>query len=149
MALTLLLAALAPFYVAAARNHRALRYLLTPTNVPNRFAGLWKGRTQPPAALIPGGADALRPLLVVLVFGETARAANFSLGRKAEPAANKTSGPGLCRAGYFNPALKILIFVGDAIICRSDRYDGLLRLTAAITLPPGAARRRHPKPSSC
>jgi len=42
VALTLLQAALAPFYAAAARNHRELRCLLMPTNVANRFVGLWK-----------------------------------------------------------------------------------------------------------
>lgn len=41
---------------------------------------------------------------------------------------------------YFNPALVIRIRVGDAIVFRADRYDGLLRLTAAIPAPPGAAR---------
>ena len=41
---------------------------------------------------------------------------------------------------YFNPALVVRIRVGDAIVFRADRYDGNLRLTAAIPAPPGAAR---------
>lgn len=41
---------------------------------------------------------------------------------------------------YFNPALVVRIRVGDAIVFRADRYDGLLRLTAAIPAPPGAVR---------
>ncbi|WP_298856803.1 copper-binding protein [uncultured Aquimonas sp.] len=41
---------------------------------------------------------------------------------------------------YFNPALVVRIRVGDAIVFRADRYDGSLRLTAAIPAPPGAVR---------
>ena len=107
VALTLLLlAALAAFYAdyaAAARNHRELRHLLTPTNVVNGFVGLWKGRAQPAAALIAVGADAVRPaaagsrkpLLVVLVVGETARAANFSLGGYARATNQALAGKGV------------------------------------------------------
>lgn len=80
-------------YAAAARNHRELRHLLTPTNVVNGFVGLWKDRAKAPVALIQVGGDAARPasdtrnkpLVVVLVVGETARAANFSLGGYARP----------------------------------------------------------------
>lgn len=77
-----------PDYAAAARNHRELRHLLTPTNVFNAMAGLWKERSRADRSLVQIGLDArrdpvppdARPLLVVLVVGETARAANFSLG---------------------------------------------------------------------
>ncbi len=41
---------------------------------------------------------------------------------------------------YFNPALVTRIRVGDAIFFRADRYDGSLRLTAALRAPLGAAR---------
>ena len=41
---------------------------------------------------------------------------------------------------YFNPAIVIRIRVGDIIVFRADRYDGILRLTAAFPAPPGAAR---------
>lgn len=107
VALTLLLlAALAAFYgdyAAAARNHRELRHLLTPTNVANGFVGLWKDRARPAAAFITVGADAVRPaaadgskpLLVVLVVGETARAANFSLGGYARATNQALAGKGV------------------------------------------------------
>lgn len=41
---------------------------------------------------------------------------------------------------YFNPAIVIRIRAGDAIVFRADRYDGTLRLTAALPVPPGTAR---------
>lgn len=75
-------------YAATSRNHRELRHLLTPTNVLNGLYGVWKDRARVPLALTQVGGDARReltdrpgkPLLVVLVVGETARAASFSLG---------------------------------------------------------------------
>lgn len=75
-------------YAAAARNHRELRHLLTPTNVFNGLHGLWREQRAAPTTLERIGTDArrdpvaaaARPLRVVLVVGETARAANFSLG---------------------------------------------------------------------
>lgn len=77
-------------YAAMARNHRELRHLLTPTNAVNGLWGVWKEQGQGHAALTKVGEDARRkpppvssngkPLVVVLAVGETARAANFSLG---------------------------------------------------------------------
>lgn len=80
-------------YADIARNHRELRHLLTPTNVANGAYGLWKEsraqrlpvtrlaedatRTIPPASA--------KPLVVVLLVGETARAASFSLGGYERP----------------------------------------------------------------
>lgn len=80
-------------YASAARNQRELRHLLTPTNVLNGFYGLWKERSRADVKLTQVGEDArrapmlpqARPLLVVLVVGETARAANFSLGGYGRP----------------------------------------------------------------
>lgn len=80
-------------YAAAARNHRELRHLLTPTNVFNGLYGLWKEQRQASTVLEQIGKDArrdpaaikARPLVVVLVVGETARAANFSLGGYPRP----------------------------------------------------------------
>ncbi len=80
-------------YAAAARNQRELRHLLTPTNVLNGFHGLWKERSRADLKLTRVGEDArrapvppqARPLRVVLVVGETARAANFSLGGYGRP----------------------------------------------------------------
>lgn len=75
-------------YASAARNQRELRHMLTPTNVANGFFGLWKEHRRAELKLTRVGEDARRapvpalgrPLLVVLMVGETARAANFSLG---------------------------------------------------------------------
>ncbi len=80
-------------YASAARNQRELRHLLTPTNVLNGFYGLWKERSRADVKLTRVGEDARRapggvhdrPLLVVLMVGETARAASFSLGGYGRP----------------------------------------------------------------
>lgn len=80
-------------YASAARNQRELRHLLTPTNVANGFFGLWKEHRRTELKLTPVGDDARRapgqvherPLLVVLMVGETARAASFSLGGYGRP----------------------------------------------------------------
>lgn len=73
---------------ALARNQRELRYLITPTNYVTSLARVLlaspPGRQKP---LIPIGTDAkqlpsaagAKPLLVVFVLGETARAANWGL----------------------------------------------------------------------
>ncbi len=85
-----------PSYATLARNHRDLRLQLVPTNV---LAATWsysKRRLAAPAVLRAVGADAKararppggRPRVLVLVVGETARAANFSLlgyGRETNP----------------------------------------------------------------
>lgn len=102
-------------YAAAARNHRELRHLLTPTNLANGLYGAWKERAAKPAALEPVAADATRaptpgsarPQVFVLVVGETARAASFSL------------------AGYDRPtnaalASKGVVYLGDALACGTD-----------------------------
>ncbi|NUZ09075.1 phosphoethanolamine transferase [Piscinibacter koreensis] len=81
-------------YASLARNHRELRHVLTPTNIVNGVAGVWKERQATPRALAKVAEDASRPasaigarkpLMVVLVVGETARAASFSLGGYDRP----------------------------------------------------------------
>ncbi len=94
---TLTLATTAAFfadYAATARNQREVRHLLTPTNALNALWGIWKERRPSRTTLATVGSDATRkssasldrkPLMVVLVVGETARAANFSLGGYGRP----------------------------------------------------------------
>lgn len=82
------------------RNHRELRFQLVPTNYINAVYGYFKGSQPKPSALTPIAPDAVRtsaiserPLVLVLIVGETARAANFSLGgyaRDTNAALNKT-----------------------------------------------------------
>ncbi|WP_308217176.1 phosphoethanolamine transferase [Variovorax sp. RO1] len=68
------------------RNHRELRFQLVPTNYINAVYGYLKGEDVTSGAILPIAPDARRtpslsrPLVLVLIVGETARAANFSLG---------------------------------------------------------------------
>jgi lipid A ethanolaminephosphotransferase len=70
------------------REHRELRFMLTPTNTIQAVNGYLRRRWQAPLRLAPLGTDASRGKLwtssarrtvTVIVVGETARAANFSL----------------------------------------------------------------------
>lgn len=70
------------------REHRELRYLLTPTNYIQAVNGYYKRKWGAPVVVAPLGTDAAKGVLwhgatrrtvTVLVVGETARAANFSL----------------------------------------------------------------------
>ena len=72
----------------AVREHRELRYLLTPTNTVQALNGYLRSRWSAPIPLAPLGRDAARgsrwtgqprPTVTVIVVGETARAKNFSL----------------------------------------------------------------------
>ena len=85
-------------FASLMRNHREVRYLLTPGNVVAAMAGnALAGVQQPAQSKIPVGEDARlgaawqargRPVLFVLVVGETARSQNFSLngyGRLTNP----------------------------------------------------------------
>lgn len=95
-----LLAAYQPL-ASAMRNHKQLRYLMNPLNT---VYALGKVATKPlsrtSSALETVGADAVapppsaRPLLLLLVVGETARAANFGLNGYGRPTT-----PGLEREG--------------------------------------------------
>jgi len=107
-------------YASAARNHRELRHLLTPTNVFNGLAGLWKDHSRANRRFVRVGEDARRdpadprakPLLVVLVVGETARAANFSLGGYARPTNQALAGKGV-------------VYFGDVSSCGTDTATSL------------------------
>ncbi|MFI5445389.1 phosphoethanolamine transferase [Polaromonas sp. UC242_47] len=82
-------------FASLMRNHREVRHLLTPGNVvASLIANTWGSVQRPNQARLPVGADAKmgaawsgrsRPLLFVLVVGETARAQNFSLNGYARP----------------------------------------------------------------
>ncbi|KQQ92060.1 hypothetical protein ASF77_08180 [Massilia sp. Leaf139] len=70
------------------REHRELRYLLTPTNAVQALNGYLRNRWRTSIPLQPIGYDAVRGnrwagqerrTVTVIVVGETARAANFSL----------------------------------------------------------------------
>lgn len=72
----------------AFREHRELRYQLTPMNLVHALQGHVRSRLRTPVAVAALGRDAVkgrtwngqaRPTVVVLVVGETARAASFSL----------------------------------------------------------------------
>jgi len=76
-------------YASLFRNHREIRFLLTPTNYLNATYGLLRDRFARPKEMLVIGEDAKRgspqpaagrKALTVIVVGETARAANFSLG---------------------------------------------------------------------
>lgn len=81
-------------YASLVRNHRELRLLLTPSNLVGAVHSYASRQLQAPATLQVVGADAHRvlpaggagkPRLTVLVVGETARAANFSLNGYGRP----------------------------------------------------------------
>ncbi len=70
------------------REHRELRFLLTPTNYIQAVSGYYKRKWSAPLVVTPLGTDAAKGALwrgvtrrsvTVMVVGETARAANFSL----------------------------------------------------------------------
>lgn len=73
-------------FAATFRNHRELRFQLVPSNYVNAVYGFWKRPDTSPATLATIAPDATRmpaqgqkPLVLILVVGETARAASFSL----------------------------------------------------------------------
>jgi lipid A ethanolaminephosphotransferase len=76
-------------FASLVRNHREVRYLLTPGNIVSSLAAnAWGRKAGAGRPKVPVGADAKlaaawttrsRPTLFVLVVGETARAQNFSL----------------------------------------------------------------------
>ncbi|MCD2515968.1 phosphoethanolamine--lipid A transferase [Massilia sp. G4R7] len=76
------------------REHRELRFLLTPTNVFQALNGYLRDRFSAPVTITPLGRDAVkgvhwagqaRRTVTVIVVGETARAANFSLNGYTRP----------------------------------------------------------------
>jgi lipid A ethanolaminephosphotransferase len=91
LTLVVLGAAVAPFfkqYASLVRNHREIRYLLTPVNYLQSLYTYVAEVTSTPALAAPLGQDAAkgnhwagvqRKVVAVLVIGETARADHFSL----------------------------------------------------------------------
>jgi lipid A ethanolaminephosphotransferase len=91
--LMLLFKSLAP----TVREHRELRFLLTPTNTIQALHGYLRNKWSRPVVVAPFGRDAMkgqawagqkRRTVTILVVGETARAMNFSLngyGRETNP----------------------------------------------------------------
>ena len=84
------------YYTSLLRNHRELKLLLVPINIAGALRGYLRERLAhgAEATLEVLGADATRavraahgrkPMLTVLVIGETARAANFSLNGYRRP----------------------------------------------------------------
>ena len=85
---TLLLLLLFKSLAPALREHRELRFQLNPTNVLQAVAGYYHRKWSTPLSMAPLGTDATKGVLwkharrrtvTVMVVGETARAANFSL----------------------------------------------------------------------
>ncbi|WP_229496598.1 phosphoethanolamine transferase [Massilia polaris] len=88
----------------ALREHRELRYLLTPTNYVQALHGYLRNRFSTPLVVAPLGTDAIkgrawagtsRNTVTVIVVGETARAQNFSLngyGRNTNPMLSQQAG---------------------------------------------------------
>lgn len=94
-------------FASLMRNHKEVRYLITPGNVVAALVGnAWGGARRASGPRQPVGADAKfnaswqqrsRPTLFVLVVGETARAQNFALNGYGRP-----TNPELARPGVIN-----------------------------------------------
>lgn len=88
----------------ALREHRELRYLLTPTNYVQALHGYLHSRFSTPVVVAPLGTDAIkgrawagnaRKTVTIIVVGETARAQSFSLngyGRDTNPMLSRQAG---------------------------------------------------------
>jgi lipid A ethanolaminephosphotransferase len=98
-----------PALLALMRNQKELRYLITPAMCCGRWAWWWptntRGAAKPrqviglDAQARPAPGHTHRPLLVVLVVGETARAANWGLNGYARQTTPQLASAGgqLCR----------------------------------------------------
>jgi len=98
--LVMLFKSLAP----AVREHRELRFLLTPTNTIQAVNGYLRAKWSTPVVAAPLGRDAMkgkawagqtRKTVTVIVVGETARAMNFSLNgyqRQTNPLLSREPG---------------------------------------------------------
>jgi lipid A ethanolaminephosphotransferase len=93
-------------FASLMRNHREMRFLITPGNIVAPLVGnAWGGAKRADQPRIVVGADAKivpaaasqRPKLFVLVVGETARARNFELNGYA-----RATNPQLARRGVLN-----------------------------------------------
>lgn len=91
-------------YAATLRNHRELRLMLVPHNLLGALRAYAAQHISAPGTLQTVGTDAKRmtaergkPMLTMLVIGETARAKNFSLNGYARP-----TNPQLARQGVLS-----------------------------------------------
>ena len=105
IAVAVLLLMLFKTLAPAVREHRELRFLLTPTNLFQATHGYLKRQWATPAVIAPLGTDAAkgvkwaagphRKTVTVIVVGETARAMNFSLNgyvRQTNPLLSQQAG---------------------------------------------------------
>jgi lipid A ethanolaminephosphotransferase len=125
-------------YVSYFRSEQSARYLIAPANVVVGSVRLLRKSLQVQGPHVQVGLDARRapqgprPLLIVLVVGETARAANFSLGGYA-----RDTNPELAKRGvyYFPDVTSCGTATAMSLPCMfSDLPRSEFRL--------GAARRR-------
>jgi len=109
------LAAFYPSYASTFRNHRELRLQLVPSNYLAALYGVLRPKRETPFQVVAPDArrtPVSRPLLVVLVVGETARADNFSLGGYARPTNQALAG-------------KPLIYFSNVTSCGTDTATSL------------------------
>ena len=104
---------------ATFRSHRELRFQLVPTNYLNATYGYLKGSSKAKPVITVVGADASRaavttdkPLVLVLIVGETARAANFSLGGYRRETNKALNGSGV-------------VYFSDVASCGTDTATSL------------------------
>lgn len=104
LALLAMTVAVGPFfkdYASMVRNHREIRYLLTPANYLGSLYTYTADLLETPVTIEPVGEDATRgerwagvqrPVVTVLVVGETARAGSFSLNGYERPTNPRLAG---------------------------------------------------------
>ncbi|UUX96651.1 phosphoethanolamine transferase [Aquabacterium sp. J223] len=123
------LAAFYPVYASTFRNHRELRLQLVPSNLVGGLYGALKPRANQTMERIAPDAyresSAQRPLLVVLVVGETARADNFSLGGYPRPTNAALDGKPVV---YFSSVMSCGTDTATSLPCMfsdlgADRFD--------------------------
>lgn len=121
-------------FSAVIRNQRALRYLVTPANlvysaarvlaVDSAVAAVPRRQVGTDAHLGPHAQRGGKPLLFVIVVGETARAANWGLNgyaRQTTPELAALSGPG-----------QLLLNFGDVTACGTNTETSLPCMFAAV-----------------
>jgi lipid A ethanolaminephosphotransferase len=110
------LAAFYPLYASTFRNHRELRLQLVPSNYLGGLYAVLRPQRRTELELVATDAKRIdgrpRPLLVVLVVGETARADNFSLGGYPRPTNEALAG-------------KSLVYFSQVTSCGTDTATSL------------------------
>lgn len=135
-ALAASLAAFYPSYASTFRNHRELRLQLVPSNYLGGLYNVLRPRREMPFEVVAPDArrtSIARPLLMVLVVGETARADNFSLGGYPRPTNAALAG-------------KPLVYFSDVTSCGTDTATSLPCMFSdlgAEGFSPEAASRRE------